>query len=169
MLFRSRRQKLTEKSDVYSFGVVLFEVLCARPAVIPMGEIGEDEHEKVSLAEWALHCCQMGTLDQIIDPYLKGEIAPDCFKTFAGIARKCLEDRGSERPTMGDVLWNLELAMQQQEGVGLQEVSRVQKEANGTLNGDLRIMIDNQRCSGFDISDPTLGVEFSEIMAPTGR
>jgi hypothetical protein len=157
-----RRQKLTEKSDVYSFGVVLFEVLCARPAVIPMGEIGEDEPEKVSLAEWALHCCQMGTLDQIIDPYLKGEIAPDCFKTFAGIARKCLEDRGSERPTMGDVLWNLELAMQQQEGVGRQE-------ANGTMNGDLRIMIDNQRCSGFDISDPNPGVEFSDIMVPTGR
>jgi multidrug efflux pump subunit AcrB len=63
---------------------------------------------------------------------------------------------------MGDVLWNLELAMQQQEGVGRQE-------ANGTMNGDLRIMIDNQRCSGFDISDPNPGVEFSDIMVPTGR
>ncbi|KAG5237061.1 receptor protein kinase FERONIA [Salix suchowensis] len=164
-----RRQKLTGKSDVYSFGVVLFEVLCARPAVTPMGEIGEDEHEKVSLAEWALHCCQMGTLDQIIDPYLNGKIAPDSFKTFAGIAWKCLADRGSERPTMGDVLWNLELAMQQHEGVGRQEVSRVQKEASGTMNGDLRIMIDNHRCSGFDISDPNPGVEFSDIMVPTGR
>ncbi|KAK6155289.1 hypothetical protein DH2020_009537 [Rehmannia glutinosa] len=30
-----RRQQLTDKSDVYSFGVVLFEVLCARPAIIP--------------------------------------------------------------------------------------------------------------------------------------
>ncbi|KAJ6899546.1 receptor-like protein kinase FERONIA [Populus alba x Populus x berolinensis] len=49
------------------------------------------------------------------------------------------------------------------------EVSRVQKEANGTMNGDLRIMIDNQRCSGFDISDPNPGVEFSDIMVPTGR
>ncbi|KAJ6357059.1 hypothetical protein OIU78_005028 [Salix suchowensis] len=105
----------------------------------------------------------------IIDPYLKGKIAPDSFKTFEGIARKCLADRGSERPTMGDVLWNLELAMQQHEGVGRQEVSRVQKEASGTMNGDLRIMIDNHRCSGFDISDPNPGVEFSDIMIPTGR
>ncbi|KAF9674231.1 hypothetical protein SADUNF_Sadunf10G0106000 [Salix dunnii] len=144
-------------------------ILVYEPAVTPMGEIGEDEHEKVSLAEWALHCCQMGNLDQIIDPYLKGKIAPDCFKTFAAIARKCLVDRGSERPTMGDVLWNLELAMQQHEGVGGQEVSRVQKEANGTMNGDLRIMIDNHRSSGFDISDPNPGVEFSDIMVPTGR
>ncbi|KAJ6312376.1 hypothetical protein OIU77_014003 [Salix suchowensis] len=39
-------------------------------------------------------------------------------------------------------------------GVGGQEVmSRVQKEANGTMNGDLRIMIDNHRCSGYDISN----------------
>ncbi|KAL6321504.1 hypothetical protein AAG906_019684 [Vitis piasezkii] len=29
-----RYRQVTEKSDVYSFGVVLFEVLCARPAVI---------------------------------------------------------------------------------------------------------------------------------------
>ncbi|KAL9382878.1 hypothetical protein Peur_023201 [Populus x canadensis] len=164
-----RRQKLTEKSDVYSFGVVLFEVLCARPAVIPMGEIEEEEHEKVSLAEWALHCCQMGTLDQIIDPYLRGKIVPDCFKTFTDIARKCLADRGSERPSMGDVLWNLELAMKQQEGAGQQEAGSVRKEVNRRKNDDLSIMIDGQRCSGFDISDPTPGVEFSEIMAPTGR
>ncbi|KAJ6324634.1 hypothetical protein OIU76_011847 [Salix suchowensis] len=54
-------------------------------------------------------------------------------------------------------------------GVGRQEVSRVQKEASGTMNGDLRIMIDNHRCSGFDISDPNPGVEFSDIMVPTGR
>jgi serine/threonine protein kinase len=164
-----RRQKLTEKSDVYSFGVVLFEVLCARPAVIPMGEIEEEEHEKVSLAEWALHCCQMGTLDQIIDPYLRGKIVPECFKTFTDIARKCLADRGSERPSMGDVLWNLELAMKQQEGAGQQEAGSVRKEVNQRKNDDLSIMIDGQRCSGFDISDPTPGVEFSEIMAPTGR
>ena len=164
-----RRQKLTEKSDVYSFGVVLFEVLCARPAVIPMGEIEEEEHEKVSLAEWALHCCQMGTLDQIIDPYLRGKIVPECFKTFTDIARKCLADRGSERPSMGDVLWNLELAMKQQEGAGQQEAGSVRKEVNRRKNDDLSKMIDGQRCSGFDISDPTPGVEFSEIMAPTGR
>nr|TKS15014.1 receptor-like protein kinase FERONIA [Populus alba] len=49
------------------------------------------------------------------------------------------------------------------------EVSRVQKEADGTMNGDWRILIDSQHCSGFDISDPNAGVEFSDIMVPTGR
>ncbi|KAJ4710708.1 Receptor-like protein kinase [Melia azedarach] len=110
-----RRRKLTEKSDVYSFGVVLFEVLCARPAVLPMSENEEEEHEKVSLADWALHCYQSGTLDSIIDPYLRGKIDPGCFKTFTDVAKKCLAERGSDRPPMGDVLWNLELAWRQQD------------------------------------------------------
>jgi len=70
---------------------------------------------------------------------------------------------------MGDVLWNLELAMKQQEGAGQQEAGSVRKEVNQRKNDDLSIMIDGHRCSGFDISDPTPGVEFSEIMAPTGR
>ena len=127
-----RRQKLTEKSDVYSFGVVLFEVLCARPAILPVIEKREDEHEKVNLAEWAMHCCQLGTLDQIIDPYLQGQIDPTCLKTYTDIARKCLVDRGSERPRMGDVLWNLEQALLQQQ----------EKKPDKTSSSELPLIVD---------------------------
>ncbi|KAF8399636.1 hypothetical protein HHK36_015505 [Tetracentron sinense] len=105
-----RRQQLTEKSDVYSFGVVLLEVLCARPAVNQTLA-----KEEVSLAEWGRKCHRRGTLDQIIDPFLRGKISPECLKKFGEIAEKCLLDQGIERPAMGDVVWSLEFALQLQE------------------------------------------------------
>ncbi|XP_034889161.1 receptor-like protein kinase FERONIA [Populus alba] len=105
-----QRQQLTEKSDVYSFGVVLFEVLCARPAI-------NRSAVPASLAELARQSHSNGTINEIIDPYLDGKISPDCLKNFVDVAVRCLLENGIERPSMTDVVWGLEFALQLQESV----------------------------------------------------
>ncbi|PON39461.1 Mitogen-activated protein kinase kinase kinase [Parasponia andersonii] len=102
---------LTTKSDVYGFGVVLFEVLCGRPAV----EMGLEE-EQQSLVQWARYNVKNGTLDQIVDDNLRGEIAPECLKLYGKIADRCLRSDRNRRPKMADVLKALEFALRLQEG-----------------------------------------------------
>ncbi|KAG4914709.1 hypothetical protein JHK87_052266 [Glycine soja] len=111
-----KRYRLTEKSDVYSFGVVLFEILCARPPLIHSAQI-----EQVSLANWVRCCNQSGTMSRIVDPTLKGKIAPECFKKFCETGMSCLLEDGRQRPSMNDVVWMLEFALQLQESAEQRE------------------------------------------------
>lgn len=119
-----RSRKLSKKSDVYSFGVVLLEVLCARPLVV------EEEEYKVSLAEWALRCHRSGNTGCIIDPFLRGKIDSQSLITFIEITVKCLADRRTQRPSMGDVLHSLELSLHLQD------------------NTDARVDLEDQQVTG---------------------
>ncbi|XVF71248.1 hypothetical protein PTKIN_Ptkin12aG0021300 [Pterospermum kingtungense] len=104
-----RLQRLTEKSDVYSFGVVLCEVLCGRAPI----ERSRD-HMQISLAEWAQHCHNIGTLDQIIDPHLRSKNSSPCLSKFSEVAISCLASEGSKRLAMSEVACGLGLALQLQ-------------------------------------------------------
>uniref|UniRef100_A0A6N2MZM7 Protein kinase domain-containing protein n=1 Tax=Salix viminalis TaxID=40686 RepID=A0A6N2MZM7_SALVM len=182
-----RRQHLTEKSDVYSFGVVLFEVLCARPPVIP-----SLPKEQASLAEWGRKCYQRGTLDQIVDPHLKGEVAPVSINKFAEIASSCLHGQGIERPNMGDVVWGLEFALQLQQtaeknpnsvdGINMEEKSSLSPHRGVMASDEDDMFSGAESCSrstfstdaaSVTLSDPVQRARsegvFSEIIEPKGR
>ncbi|KDP44164.1 hypothetical protein JCGZ_05631 [Jatropha curcas] len=168
-----RRQQLTEKSDVYSFGVVLFEVLCARPVIDPTLP-----REMVNLAEWAMKWQKKGQLDQIIDPTLVGKIRPDSLRKFGETAEKCLADLGVDRPSMGDVLWNLEYALQLQEVV----VPGGPEENSTNMIGELSPQINNfsqlddsvstaqfEASSVDDLSGVSMSKVFSQLLKSEGR
>lgn len=107
-----RRQQLTQSSDVYSFGVVLFEVLCARPVINPALP-----RDQINLAEWALKWQKQKLLETIIDPRLEGNYTLESIRKFSEIAEKCLADEGRSRPSIGEVLWHLESALQLHQGL----------------------------------------------------
>lgn len=169
-----RRQQLTDKSDVYSFGVVLFEVLCARPVIDP-----SLPREMVNLAEWAMKWQTKGQLEQIIDANLQGKIKPESLRKFGETAEKCLAEYGVDRPTMGDVLWNLEYALQLQEAV-LQNDS---DENSTNVIGELSPLVNDfnqgddstvsgaqfEMSSGDDLSGVSMSRVFSQLVKSEGR
>lgn len=177
-----RRQQLTEKSDVYSFGVVLLEVLCGRPPMIN----GAVRKEEVSLVSWARVSRARGTVDQIVDPRLRGKIAPVCLNKFVEIAGSCTDEEGFRRPTMGDVTWGLEFALQLQEAAeksdqGRPFVPRGEVITSSTTtdsdepfsgsSGQVSESKSNTTSSGADGERIRVRYEnvFSEIMDPKGR
>ncbi|KAJ1378277.1 Serine-threonine/tyrosine-protein kinase, catalytic domain [Sesbania bispinosa] len=167
-----RRQQLTEKSDVYSFGVVLFEVLCARPVIDP-----SLPREMVNLAEWAMKWQKKGQLEQIIDPSLAGKIRPDSLRKFGETAEKCLADYGVDRPSMGDVLWNLEYALQLQEAT----VQGDPEENSTNMIGELSPQVNNfshdasesavqfEASNVDDLSGVSMSRVFSQLVKSEGR
>ncbi|XP_024019129.1 probable receptor-like protein kinase At5g59700 isoform X1 [Morus notabilis] len=166
-----RRQQLTEKSDVYSFGVVLFEVLCARPVIDPTLP-----REMVNLAEWAMKWQTKGQLEQIIDPNLVGKIRPDSLRKFGETAEKCLADFGVDRPSMGDVLWNLEYALQLQEAV----IHGDPEENSSNVIGELSPQVNNftnvntslsavEMTNLDDLSGVSMSRVFSQLVKSEGR
>ncbi|URD80799.1 receptor-like protein kinase [Musa troglodytarum] len=115
-------------------------VLCARPALNPALP-----REQVNLAEWAMQWHRKGQLEKIIDPHLVGTISSASLKKYVEAAEKCLAEHGVDRPSMGDVLWNLEYALQ------LQEASMGQPSDDPADKSAANIPLESPTRSGDDV------------------
>ncbi|OVA17901.1 Protein kinase domain [Macleaya cordata] len=114
-----RNYQLTDKSDVYSYGVVLLELLTSQKAI----DFSRDEDD-VNLAVYVTRLVSNGALMEVVDHQLLGDDPSasstlTSMKIFAELALACLREKKAERPSMKDVVEELQcvLAILDQEQV----------------------------------------------------
>ncbi|KAL5995592.1 hypothetical protein ACLOJK_025656 [Asimina triloba] len=103
-------QQLTAKSDVYGFGVVLLELLTGKRAIFKDEESGGGP---TSVVDYAVPRILAGELAGVLDrrvgmPELN---EAEAVELVAYTAVHCVNLEGKERPTMTDIVANLERAL----------------------------------------------------------
>lgn len=100
--------KSEDKSDIYDFGVILMELILGRTIKsinvdtlkdLLQSSITEDDEARRS----------------IIDPSIRNACLDQSLKTMMEICVRCLVKEVEERPSIEDVLWNLQFASQVQD------------------------------------------------------
>lgn len=94
---------MTPKSDVYSFGAVLLEILCGRRAL----DLTKAPREQ-NLVEWAKPYINHRRVMRIMDGRIEGQCGVKKALTAAKLAFKCLSEDPKHRPSMYEVVMNLE-------------------------------------------------------------
>nr|POF24647.1 wall-associated receptor kinase-like 10 [Quercus suber] len=104
--------QFTEKSDVYSFGVVLIELLTGEKPVS-----STRSQEGRNLSTYFVHSLKENRLFDILDTQVSKVCNKDEVIAIANLAKRCVHLNGKKRPTMMEVMMELE---------GVQKVSPTQ-------------------------------------------
>ncbi|XP_034926704.1 leucine-rich repeat receptor protein kinase HPCA1 isoform X2 [Populus alba] len=96
---------LTEKSDVYGFGVVLLELVSGRKPL---------ERGKYLVAEVSSSLDRkkdLYNLHELLDPSIRLDTMPKGLDKMVDLAMKCVQEKGRDRPTMGEVVKEIEIIL----------------------------------------------------------
>ncbi|TVU38380.1 hypothetical protein EJB05_11747 [Eragrostis curvula] len=99
-------QVLSTRSDVFSFGVVLLEIVTGRE---PLDV--QRPRDAWSLVEWAKPYIREYKIEEIVDPGIKGQYCSEAMWRVLEVASVCTEPFSTFRPSMEDVLRELEDAL----------------------------------------------------------
>ncbi|KAK7412783.1 hypothetical protein VNO78_04404 [Psophocarpus tetragonolobus] len=95
-------QQLTEKSDVYSFGVLMLELITAKKPIERGKFIVKEVRSTIDKTKELYH------LHEILDPAICSGSSLEGFEKFVDLAMECVEDSGVNRPSMSDVVKEIE-------------------------------------------------------------
>jgi hypothetical protein len=95
-----RTNWLTEKSDVYSFGILLLEIITNRHVI-------DQSREKPHIGEWVGVMLTKGDIQSIMDPSLNEDYDSGSVWKAVELARSCLNHSSARRPTMSQVVIEL--------------------------------------------------------------
>ncbi|XWS23232.1 hypothetical protein CRYUN_Cryun29cG0103600 [Craigia yunnanensis] len=99
-----------EKEDIYQLGILLLQVITGKLATFT-SELNELKLQlEKSLAEGP------SKLRGVIDPSIRGTFSYESIRTTVEFAINCLSRDSTKRPSIEDVLWNLQYSIQVQEG-----------------------------------------------------
>ncbi|MQL99849.1 hypothetical protein Taro_032580 [Colocasia esculenta] len=99
-------QQLTDKSDVYSFGVVMLELITGK---LPI-ERGKYIVREVRVAMDKRD--ERYGLGDLMDPAIRSAPLLPGFGRFVELAMRCVEESAADRPTMSDVVKEIEALLQ---------------------------------------------------------
>ncbi|XP_024966717.1 probable leucine-rich repeat receptor-like protein kinase At5g49770 [Cynara cardunculus var. scolymus] len=99
-------QQLTEKSDVYSFGIVLLELITARNPIEKGKYIVREVKQAMDKSK------ELYNLQEVLDPTIGLSSQLKGLERFVDVALRCVQETGDQRPTMSDVVKEIENIME---------------------------------------------------------
>ncbi|KAA8516894.1 hypothetical protein F0562_017288 [Nyssa sinensis] len=107
--FNKARVKYEDKADVYDFGVILLELIIGRPFNCKnnMDVVKDQLQESIAADDAARR--------SLVDPAVHNACSDESLKTVMEVCIRCLHKNPADRPSVEDVLWNLQFAAQVQD------------------------------------------------------
>ncbi|KAL2939532.1 hypothetical protein RDABS01_033691, partial [Bienertia sinuspersici] len=99
-------QKLNEKSDIYSFGVLMLELITGKNPIDRGRYIVREVRNAIDRKE------DLYSLHEFLDPGIGLGTSLNGFEKYVDLALTCVEESGTDRPVMGEVVKQLEDILQ---------------------------------------------------------